>query len=365
MDRVVTRGSSPPRPRPVTPPGVGHFYLSGQGRLYCLNETARQFLREGVPVVEEDLARAELITPEGHPVRPEDLPVPRARRERATCEATFLISGGQLPTRCLTWSAAPLLNPRGELVGVSATAVMTPQEPDWEELAGLAHDLRTPLQSLRLLVPLLESAVLLGPAAEALDRLRGAADRALALGQEVVDWCRAPLQGSGRRGEGGWVELLPLLEGLLAEEQPLAERKGLSLEADVGPALGLEVLTNGQRLGRLISNLLSNAVRYTATGRVRLGVGWRAGRPEERWLVLSVEDTGAGLAADEQESIFLAYHRGRLGRADSDSGGSGLGLNIVDRLVQDLGMTLEVHSEPGRGTRFDLLVPAEVVRQRS
>jgi hypothetical protein len=165
MDRLVTRGGGPPRPRPVTPPGVGHFYLSGQGRLYCLNETARQFIREGVPVTEEDLARAELMTPEGQPVRPEDLPVPRARRERAACEATFLLSGGGLPTRCLTWSAAPMLSPRGDLVGVSATAVITPLEPDWEELAGLAHDLRTPLQSLRLMVPLLESAVHLGPAA--------------------------------------------------------------------------------------------------------------------------------------------------------------------------------------------------------
>ena len=46
MDRVVTRGGGPPRPRPVTPPGVGHFYLSGQGRLYCLNETGMTFVMD-------------------------------------------------------------------------------------------------------------------------------------------------------------------------------------------------------------------------------------------------------------------------------------------------------------------------------
>jgi signal transduction histidine kinase len=196
-----------------------------------------------------------------------------------------------------------------------------------------------------------------------MERLRVAADRALALGQDLVDWCRAPLQG-GRHAEGGWVELVPLLEELLVEQQPLAQRKGLRLEADLAVARGLDANTDAGRLTRLVSNLLSNAVRYTDRGHVRLAADWRAGQPGERWLVLSVEDTGAGLAADEQDAIFLAFHRGRSGRGDSDSSGSGLGLSVVDRLVHDLGMTLEVHSESDRGSRFDLLIPAELVRER-
>src|SRR5262245_39627473 len=192
MERVVTRRGDQPRPRPVTPPSVGHFYLNSRGRLYCLNETARQFVRDGVPVSEEALARASLITAEGQIAKPADWPLNRAWRERTAHEATYWLTGEDLVPRCLTWSAAPLLGPKGELVGGTATAVLSPPEPDWEELAGLGHDLRTPLQALRLLVPLLETALLPSSAREVVERLRGAADRALALGQELVDWCRAP-----------------------------------------------------------------------------------------------------------------------------------------------------------------------------
>jgi signal transduction histidine kinase len=84
-----------------------------------------------------------------------------------------------------------------------------------------------------------------------------------------------------------------------------------------------------------------------------------AGRREA--LSLAVVDTGAGLSAEDQESIFQAYERGKAGR-EGDSGGSGVGLAVVDRLVKDLGLTLEVFSEFGRGSTFELLLPPESLR---
>jgi signal transduction histidine kinase len=72
-----------------------------------------------------------------------------------------------------------------------------------------------------------------------------------------------------------------------------------------------------------------------------------------------VIDTGVGVRNDEGSSIFQPFQRGQAGGM---SGGSGVGLAVVDRLVHDLGLTLEVTSEPGRGSRFALVAPAAVLR---
>ena len=79
-------------------------------------------------------------------------------------------------------------------------------------------------------------------------------------------------------------------------------------------------------------------------------------------MALSVVDTGRGIPPEEQESIFQPFERGKAGK-ESDSGGSGLGLAVVDRLVEELGLELEVYSEYGRGSAFHLLVPAAILRE--
>ncbi len=348
--------------KPVTGPRVGHLYLDVRKRLlYCLNETARDLAREGVPFLRDDLARQPLQTTAGEPVGPDDLPLNRVWQQGKPCEATFVLARPGAAPQHLTWSAAPLSDSKG-LRGVVASVTVGPPEPDWEELAGLAHDLRTPLQALRLLVPMLEGAPLLHPEARAvLERIRTAADRALSIGMDLLEWARGPALGPHRL-DRAWFPLGPFLNDLANEQLAPARRKGIELTLDLAAAEGLEVHTDKVRLGRLLSNLLTNAVRYTSAGRVLFSATWRedaAGRREA--LSLAVVDTGAGLSAEEQESIFQAYERGKAGR-EGDSGGSGVGLAVVDRLVKDLGLTLEVFSEYGRGSTFELLLPPEALR---
>jgi signal transduction histidine kinase len=362
MSTTFLRRGGLRRQRPVAQPRIGHFYLNlVDRRLFCLNETARQLVRDGVPINPIDQQRLPLLTQDGTPAQVADLPLLAAWRERACREATFLWPRPGGAMEVLSWSAAPLLGPAGEVVGVSATAVVGAQEPDWEELAGLAHDLRTPLQALRLLVPIAQT----GPPPEVMNdllgRLRGAAERAMSIAQELLGWCKAPVQAS-RRTNADWLPLEPTLRGLVLEQEAAARSKGIAMEMDLHGARGLAILTNRVRLGRLVGNLLSNAVRYTSAGRVRLATSWRAAGGQPPCLVIAVEDTGAGLGEEEQESIFEPFLRGRAGLADSDSGGSGIGLATVDRLVAELGLALEVSSQPGRGSRFELIVPRELVR---
>jgi signal transduction histidine kinase len=160
--------------------------------------------------------------------------------------------------------------------------------------------------------------------------------------------------------EAAWFPLEPLLADLGAEQSLAARNKGLSLHCDFSASTGCEVFLDRIRLGRVLANLLVNAVRYTARGRVDFTTSWRD-EGQARALAIGVMDTGDGFLPEEQESIFQPYERGKAGK-ESDSGGSGLGLAVVDRLVAELGVELDVYSEHGRGSTFHLLIPSTVLR---
>lgn len=349
---------------------VGQVYLDVQRQLlHCLNEAAHQLLSEGVPFNSADLARQPLQTLEGKPVGKEDMPLPRALREEKAIETQFLLSREPAPPLQLRWSASPIRNSKGKIVGVLATVIAGSPEPDWQALAGLAHDLRTPLQSLGLLLELAEGSTQdAAEMAELLPRIRASTERAMSIAHDLLDWCRGPVR-KGRLAERSWLTLEPFLAALAAEQAVAAEHKSLVLVSNVAAARGWEAHTDKVRLGRLLSNLLVNAIRYTTTGQVEFTASWREDRggrngasPAGRKLALSIVDTGAGISLEEQESIFQPFERGRAGK-EGDSGGSGLGLAVVDRLVEELGLELEVYSEFGRGSAFHLLLPGAFLRQ--
>jgi signal transduction histidine kinase len=349
----------------AAPPLLGQFHLDGHRRVvHCLNDAARQLVRDGLPMTASDLAARPLTTREGDTVTETDLPLRRAWREQTAQEAILLMTtpGGEL--RRLHWTAAPVRGPDGDVVGAVGAVAVLPPEPDWQVLAGLAHDLRTPLQTLKLLVPLLHAAPLLDPrASQALEHLRSAAERAQALGLDLLEWCKGPLTG-GRAVTRAWFPLQTFLIELVGEAQVEARRKRIDLSCDLRAAGGVEVCTDKVRLGRLLANLLTNAVRYTDAGRVRMLASWRAdgsGRRQE--LALTIVDMAGGLAPEEQDSIFQPFERGRAGKDKDSDSGSGVGLATVERLVEELGLKLEVFSEFGHGSTFELVLSAEALRE--
>lgn len=351
---------------PAPAPGVriGHVYLdTRQRRLHCLNPVARQLHDEGVPFTSLTAAREGLRTLCGGEVTPGDLPLVAAWRERRPVEATFLLYRPGMATCQVTWSTAPLADAAGDLVGILGTVHCGFPEADWQAMAGLAHDLRTPLNAIGFLLAALDRGGLSEVQQRAiLDGMRSAAERALRIGGELLEHCRGPAQRK-RTDEPAWFALEPFLLNLVREQAGAAERKGLRLTTDLAALAGWETALDRVPLGRLLANLLVNAVRYTPAGIVALTAAWRV-ENEGRSLVLSVVDTGAGIAPEEQESIFQPFERGRAGR-DSDVSGSGLGLAVVDRLVEQLGLGLEVTSEHGKGSAFHLVVPERVLRPGS
>jgi hypothetical protein len=339
---------------------IGQVYLDVPGRrLLLLNAAARQFRDEGVPFLGTEPGLPDLRTLAGQPVRAEDLPLAVAAREGHPVEADFVLRRPGQPTWHLLCCATPLTDPAGQVASVLGTVCCGPPPPDWQTLAGLAHDLRTPLQNLSVLLTLMDGKRP-GEQEESLDLLRSSAARVQEVAADLLDWCHLPGQG-GRRVACAWLPLEPFLLKLVAEMGAAAGLKSLYLGTALKEAQGWQIYSDRVRLGRVVMNLLSNAIRYTPRGgRVTLHAAWR-GEGRERLLVLGVTDTGVGIAPDEQECIFQAGERGRAGR-EGDSSGSGLGLAVVDRLAAELGLRRELVSEHGRGSVFRALVPQRLLR---
>jgi signal transduction histidine kinase len=143
-----------------------------------------------------------------------------------------------------------------------------------------------------------------------------------------------------------------LVEELVTDFRPQAEARRLRLTGKCDPALQL-VTSDPTKLRQIGSNLISNALKYTEVGGIQLSA--RVVNPNQWALV--VEDTGPGIAAEEQQQLFEEYFRSdRTAHLE----GTGLGLSIVKRLVDLLQGEIRVVSELGRGSRFEVLLPREV-----
>ncbi len=144
------------------------------------------------------------------------------------------------------------------------------------------------------------------------------------------------------------VALEPLFASLKSDFQPLADKKGVRLRFR---ATDLAAVSDRTLLRRILQNIVSNALRYTAKGGVLV-----AARRRGAGLRVDVCDTGSGIPDDERDEIFEEFHRGTASAADH-AGGLGLGLSIVRRMVDALGHDLTFSSVVGRGTVFHLTLP--------
>ncbi len=213
-------------------------------------------------------------------------------------------------------------------------------------MAAISHDLQQPLNAARLLLGALLEESLSGPGRAILDRIEGAleaAEEMLADSLEV-----AMLEAGGLTPRLTQFPIASLLAQVEAEYAPQARRVGLQLK--VLPCSAL-VWTDRSLLQRVVRNLLANAIRYTPEGRILVGCRRRG---EE--LLVGVYDTGVGIPEDKKMEVFKPFRR--LGPGSRDrSGGSGLGLTIVDKITQALGLSVEMRSTEGLGSAFLVGVP--------
>ena len=147
------------------------------------------------------------------------------------------------------------------------------------------------------------------------------------------------------------VDLSRLAVGLAQRIEPRAEQKGLEVRTDI--TVGGQIVGDPMRLEQVGMNLLENAMRYTQTGWIRIGV-----RPLDDGVELEVADSGAGIPADDIDRVMERFYRVDPSR-NRATGGSGLGLSIVGRIVQRHGGEIRIQSELGVGSRFTVFFPHE------
>ncbi|HMM35834.1 MAG TPA: ATP-binding protein [Thermoanaerobaculia bacterium] len=219
-------------------------------------------------------------------------------------------------------------------------------------LATMSHELRTPLNSIIGFTGVLLKG-LGGPLTEEQSRqlgmVKSSAQHLLALINDVLDLSK--IEAGELRVSSAPFALAEAVEGCLRALAPAAEKKGLSLVAEVDPAVGT-VRSDRRRVEQVLLNLVSNAVKFTETGSVTVSAV-----REGPWVVTRVRDTGIGISAEDLPNLFRPFQQLESGLTRRFEG-TGLGLSICRRLAEMLRGEITVESAPGAGSTFSFRLPA-------
>jgi signal transduction histidine kinase len=232
--------------------------------------------------------------------------------------------------------------------GQMASRLSEAEEQERNFLMSVSHELRTPLTAIRGHVEALREGVADDPEARAmsLDVIAAEAARLERLVGDVLDLAKLDARRfTVLREEVDMAELLERAYSVFGDE---ARRRAIEYRADV--AARPVIVSDGDRVLQIVSNLLDNAFRWTPDGgRIELSL-----RSQDGTVAVGVSDTGPGISAEERERIFRPFW-------SRDGGGTGLGLAIARELAVALGGRIDLDSTPGEGSRFRLLLPAEPV----
>jgi len=267
--------------------------------------------------------------------------------------------------RCLELSASPVRDHDNRLVSLIATvrdisdhkhaqAALTEARREADRanvakskfLAAASHDLRQPVQSLMLLMEVLSSRV-----GDPMTRnVLGTMERALGALKMLLDGLLdvSRLEAGAVVPEVEVFALSEVMDRVAANSRPIAVQKGLLLH--IVPS-SVHVRSDPMLLGRILQNLVENALRYTDKGRILIGC-----RRRGHTLRIEVWDTGIGIPADQQDDIFQEFVQVGNASRNRDQG-LGLGLAVVRRLSVMLDHQVTVRSTPGQGSVFAIEVP--------
>ena len=296
-----------------------------------------------------------------------------ARREPAELTMRLLRRDGQY--RSVTARVAPFADARGAVAGYLGTCLDISDRIDLERaleqqksgaeessvhksrlMAALSHDARTPLNAVVLSVQLLELAHQDQGDPEVqqcLRTIRNSVGNVLDLLNDVLNLTR--IDAGATPADASRFELVPTLAECLSSIEGQAQAKGLSVALVPDGLTGLVVETDRAKLKQILSNLLSNALRYTERGSIRLRGGITADQ-----VFIAVEDTGVGIVPADQQRIFDEF--ATLAQPNRGPGeGTGLGLAICRRLANLLKGEITLTSAPGLGSTFTLALPATAV----
>ncbi|MGA1204907.1 MAG: hybrid sensor histidine kinase/response regulator [Opitutales bacterium] len=219
-----------------------------------------------------------------------------------------------------------------------------------EFIANLSHEIRNPLNGvIGLIRQLKEGQSITGRNLEA---LRGAAHYLKATVEDVLDFSKL---------DSGQLELVEepfdlgrIAAGVIDIYHEQAWPKGLVFEKDISIPAGISVVSDERKFQQILGNLIGNAVKFTQSGGVAVGVSLSPMSEEQAEVLVRVADTGEGIDPADQQLVFEKFYQS--GTASRRAGGTGLGLTLVKAFTSALGGSIRLESELGKGSTFEVRI---------
>lgn len=218
-------------------------------------------------------------------------------------------------------------------------------------IAWVSHDLQTPLASIRAIVEALADGIVEDP--ETAQRYLRTAQKDISALSRLIDdlFEMAQLDAGGLRLEREYNSLSDLISDTLESFSELAARRQVHLEGNADPGVD-PVLMDVQGIGRVLNNLVGNALRHTPPG----GEVSVQARTSPEGVRVEIHDSGEGIQPEDLPLVFERFYRGEKSR-NRATGGAGLGLAIAKGIVEAHGGQIGVESTPGQSTRFHFTLP--------
>ncbi|MFO1432896.1 MAG: AAA family ATPase [Candidatus Competibacteraceae bacterium] len=219
-------------------------------------------------------------------------------------------------------------------------------------LATVSHEIRTPLTGMLGLVELLRQSSLPAPQAEQVETLQYAGEAVLAIVNDLLDY--AQVEAGQTVVDPGEFSVARLIDSLMVLFSPRATAKGVMLISQLGPTVPSSLRGDSRGLRQVLTNLLTNALKFTDQGEVTLTVEFLPTKA----LACTVSDTGIGIASEEHAKLFARFSQTAVARLRGD-GGAGLGLWICRQLVEARGGRIGCRSAAGQGSEFWFTWPCQ------
>lgn len=243
---------------------------------------------------------------------------------------------------------------RTAALAIAKDAAETANRAKTTFLATMSHELRTPMNAIMGIAAILARKISDPQQVDLLSKLDGASKKLLAIINDILELTK--IESDHLQLEPKDFILGELLDDLANLVETSAEKKGLEFSIDIAPALTAKNLYGDPlRLGQILLNLTSNAIKFTAQGAVRVVVSMTGESSGDVGLQFDVSDTGIGIAPEHVNRIFMPFEQVD-GSMTRKFGGTGLGLSISQQLAHAMGGNIAVVSEPNIGSTFSFTI---------